>query len=110
MATTKWPIDRTHSEIGFKVKHMMFTNVSGKFDKYEGTVETEENDFTTAKISFEANIDSIDTRNTDRDNHLKSGDFFDAEKHPKLTFEGKSFTKISENQCPIRSYTSSVLQ
>lgn len=97
MATTKWTIDPTHSEIGFKVKHMMFTNVSGKFDKYEGTIETEENDFTTAKISFSAEIASIDTRNTDRDNHLKSNDFFDAENHPKLTFTGKSFTKINEN-------------
>ena len=97
MATTKWAIDPTHSEIGFKVKHMMFTNVSGKFDKYEGTVETEENDFTTAKISFSADIDSVDTRNADRDNHLKSADFFDAENNPKLSFIGKSFNKVSEN-------------
>lgn len=97
MATTKWAIDPTHSEIGFKVKHMMFTNVSGKFDNYEGTIETEENDFSTAKISFSADINSIDTKNNDRDNHLKSGDFFDAEKYPKLTFEGKSFNKINEN-------------
>lgn len=97
MATTKWTIDPTHSEIGFKVKHMMFTNVSGKFDSYEGTIETEENDFTTAKISFSAAIASVDTRNTDRDNHLKSGDFFDAENHPKLTFTGKSFTKVNDH-------------
>lgn len=97
MATTKWTIDSTHSEIGFKVKHMMFTNVSGKFDTYEGTIETEENDFTTAKISFSADINSVDTRNKDRDNHLKSGDFFDAENHPKLTFSGKSFNKINDH-------------
>lgn len=97
MATTKWTIDPTHSEIGFKVKHMMFTNISGKFDSYEGTVETEENDFTTAKISFSAEINSVDTSNAERDNHLKSADFFDAENYPKLIFTSKSFTKVNEN-------------
>ncbi|WP_130735301.1 YceI family protein [Flavobacterium sp. J27] len=97
MATTKWTIDSTHSEIGFKVKHMMFTNVSGKFDSYEGTIETEENDFSTAKISFSAAINSINTSNTDRDNHLKSGDFFDADNFPNLTFSSSSFSKISEH-------------
>lgn len=97
MATTKWTIDSTHSEIGFKVKHMMFTNVSGKFDSYEGVIETEENDFSTAKISFSAAINSINTSNTDRDNHLKSGDFFDAENFPNLTFTSNSFSKISDH-------------
>ena len=97
MATTKWTIDPTHSEIGFKVKHMMFTNVSGKFDQYDGTIETQENDFTTAVISFSALIDSIDTRNKDRDNHLKSVDFFNAENYPELTFAGKKKKKIDEN-------------
>jgi len=97
MATTKWTIDSTHSEIGFKVKHMMFTNVSGKFDSYEGVIETEENDFSTAKISFSAAINSINTSNADRDNHLKSGDFFDAENFPNLTFTSNSFSKISDH-------------
>lgn len=89
MATTKQTIDSTHSAIGFKLKHMMLTNVSGKFNAYEGTIETDENDFTNAKISFSADIASVDTRNTDRDNHLKSDAFFDAENYPKLTFTGK---------------------
>jgi len=97
MATTKWAIDPTHSEIGFKVKHMMFTNVSGKFDQYDGSFETQDDDFTNAAITFSADINSIDTRNADRDNHLKSGDFFDAENHPKLTFTGKSFTKLNDS-------------
>ncbi|MGA9638474.1 YceI family protein [Flavobacterium sp.] len=97
MATTKWAIDPTHSEIGFKVKHMMFTNVSGKFDSYEGNIETQNDDFTDAVFSFSADINSIDTRNADRDTHLKSGDFFDAENHPKLSFTSKSFTKINDN-------------
>jgi len=93
MATTKWAIDPTHSEIGFKVKHMMFTNVSGKFDKYDGTFLTEDDSFENATIEFSADVDSINTGNTDRDNHLKSGDFFNGEKNPKLTFKSSSFTK-----------------
>ena len=93
MATTKWAIDPVHSEIGFKVKHMMFTNVSGKFGTYEATIATEDDNFENAAIEFSAAIDSINTNNTNRDNHLKSGDFFDAENHPKLTFKASSFTK-----------------
>lgn len=96
MATTKWAIDPTHSEIGFKVKHMMFTNVSGKFQTYEAEIATEDDDFTKATISFSADIASINTNNADRDNHLKSADFFDAEKFPKLSFVSSSFTKIDD--------------
>ena len=91
MATTKWAIDPTHSEIGFKVKHMMFTNVSGKFGTYDATIATEDDNFENAAIEFSADIDSINTNNADRDNHLKSGDFFDAENHPKLTFKAINF-------------------
>jgi polyisoprenoid-binding protein YceI len=94
MATTKWAIDPTHSEIGFKVKHMMFTNVSGKFGAYDATIATEDDNFENASIEFSADINSIDTNNADRDNHLKSADFFDADNHPKLTFKASSFTKI----------------
>ena len=97
MATTKWTIDPTHSEVGFKVKHMMFTNVSGQFDTYDATITTEDFDFTTSKIEFSANIDSINTGNSDRDNHLKSADFFDAEKNPKLTFVSSSLVKKGDD-------------
>lgn len=97
MATTKWAIDPTHSEIGFKVKHMMFTNVSGKFGTYDATIATEEDNFENANIEFSADIDSISTNNTDRDNHLKSGDFFDAESYPKLTFKASSFAKEGDD-------------
>lgn len=96
MATTKWAIDPTHSEIGFKVKHMMFTNVSGKFDKYEATVTTENDNFENASIEFSGDINSINTGNTDRDNHLKSADFFDGENHSKLTFKSTSFKKLDD--------------
>ena len=83
---TKWNLDPTHSEIGFKVKHMMITNVSGSFEKFDAQVETEDTDFTTAKIQFTADINSITTGNKDRDNHLKSADFFDAANYPQLKF------------------------
>ncbi|HSD13755.1 MAG TPA: YceI family protein [Flavobacterium sp.] len=101
MATTKWTIDQTHSEIGFKVKHMMFTNVSGKFLNYDANIITEGDDFTNSTIEFSADIDSVDTRNADRDNHLKSADFFDAENHPKMTFKASSFTKANDDNYEI---------
>ena len=97
MSTTRWAIDPTHSSVGFKVKHMMFTNVKGNFEKYEATIISEEDDFTNASIEFSADINSINTNNGDRDTHLKSGDFFDAENHPKLTFKASSFTKSGDD-------------
>ncbi|UUF16277.1 MULTISPECIES: YceI family protein [Flavobacterium] len=101
MATTKWSIDPTHSEIGFKVKHMMFTNVSGKFGTYDATITTDGDNFENAQIEFSADIASVDTANADRDGHLRSGDFFDAENHPKLTFKASSFKKINEGSYEI---------
>ena len=97
MSTTKWAIDPTHSAVGFKVKHMMFTNVKGNFEKYDATIISDEADFTNATIEFSADIDSINTNNADRDTHLKSADFFDAENHPKLTFKASSFTKTGDD-------------
>ena len=96
MSTTKWVIDPTHSEIGFKVKHMMFTNVSGKFQKFDASIETDGDDFEGAKIHFSGEIDSVSTGNADRDAHLLSADFFDAAQFPKITFEATSFTKEDE--------------
>ena len=97
MSTTRWAIDPTHSSVGFKVKHMMFTNVKGNFEKYEATIISDGDDFTNASIEFSADINSINTNNADRDTHLKSGDFFDAENHPKLTFKASSFTKSGDD-------------
>ncbi|AFL79538.1 hypothetical protein Aeqsu_0006 [Aequorivita sublithincola DSM 14238] len=88
---TTWKIDDTHSEINFKVKHMMISTVTGSFKKFEGRVETSNEDFKNASFSFSAVIDSVNTNNGDRDKHLKSDDFFGAEKFPKLSFKSKSF-------------------
>lgn len=95
---TKWTIDPTHSEITFKVKHLVISTVTGKFKTFDAAIESEADDFEDAKITFEADINSIDTGNEDRDNHLKSDDFFNAEEHPKLLFESTSFKKIGDGE------------
>jgi polyisoprenoid-binding protein YceI len=96
MAT--WKIDPVHSEIKFKVKHLLVSTVTGEFKKFDATVESASTDFHDAKISFEADIDSIDTRNEQRDGHLKSPDFFDAPNFPKLSFVSKSVTKKNDEE------------
>src|ERR671929_1377823 len=88
----QWKIDPAHSEVQFKVKHLMITTVTGYFKKFDLEVETESDDFTTAKrIEFTADIDSIDTNNQQRDTHLKSPDFFNAEEHGQLKFMGRKY-------------------
>jgi polyisoprenoid-binding protein YceI len=94
MATTTWALDATHSEVGFKVRHMMVSNVSGKFKQFNATVQTEGDDMSTAKVNFTADLSSIDTNNEQRDGHLKSTDFFDAENHPQLSFESSKLEKV----------------
>lgn len=98
MTTTKWGLDAAHSEINFKVKHMMIANVSGNFTKFNVNAETEGDDFSKAKINFTADAASINTNNEQRDGHLKSPDFFDAEKFPQLKFESNSITKKSDDE------------
>lgn len=85
MATYK--IDVDYSEIMFRVKHLMISTVSGNFKKFDGTIEVSEADLSDAVITFEADADSIDTKNEQRDGHLKSDDFFNAAQFPKLTFQ-----------------------
>ena len=92
MANT-WKLDPSHSEVQFKVKHLMITTVTGYFETFDLEVVTEtDEDFTTSsKIEFTANIDTINTNNQQRDTHLKSADFFDAENHPQIKFVGKEY-------------------
>ena len=94
---TKWAIDPAHSEINFKVKHLVIANVTGGFDKFDATVYTNGDDFTDAQIEFKADVNSINTNQPDRDNHLKSADFFDAANHPELTFISKSLRKKGDS-------------
>lgn len=92
---TKWNLDNAHSEVQFKVKHLMITNVTGTLKTVEGAVDTEDENFAKAKVYFKADLSSIDTGNDQRDGHLKSPDFFDVEKFPELTFEADNFNASS---------------
>ncbi len=99
MAT--WIIDTAHSEIGFKVKHLVISTVSGKFNSFEGKLEGDPEDLTNAKISFSADIDSISTGNEQSDGHLKSADFFHAANHPKLIFKSTSIEKSNDTEYKV---------
>jgi polyisoprenoid-binding protein YceI len=98
----KWLIDPLHSEIGFKVKHMMFTNVSGRIGKYDSIIETSGDDFSTAVIEFTGDVDSITTGAADRDAHILSPDFFDAARFPKISFVALAFEKVNEGNFEIK--------
>jgi polyisoprenoid-binding protein YceI len=87
-AQTTWTIDKSHSKIGFNVIHMAVSEVEGKFNDFDGTIVSKSEDFSGAEISFAAKTTSIDTDNERRDTHLKSPDFFEAEKFPEITFKG----------------------
>ncbi|MFN2438609.1 MAG: YceI family protein [Chitinophagaceae bacterium] len=98
LATQQWKTDPAHSEVQFKVKHLMITTVTGHFKKFELVVETENDDFTKAtKIEFTADIDSISTNNEQRDTHLKSADFFQAEQYSILKFIGHKYEKAGDD-------------
>lgn len=93
---TKWVQDQAHSEIGFRVKHLMITNVKGSFKEFNLDVETYGDDFTDAKIKFSLNPASIDTGDEKRDAHLRSADFFDVENFREISFVGDKIEKLSD--------------
>lgn len=97
-AQTKWTADKSHSKVQFSVTHLVITDVLGSFKSYDVNVETNGDDFTDAKIQFSADVSSINTENDARDKHLKSDDFFNAEKFPKITFVGKSMKKVGDGK------------
>ena len=98
MSTTKWIIDPTHSEVAFKVKHLVISTVTGYFRKFEGHAESTSEDFSGATVAFSLAVDSIDTNQSDRDQHLKSADFFDAANFSSISFAGKLVNHVGEYQ------------
>ncbi|MFN4082126.1 MAG: YceI family protein [Bacteroidia bacterium] len=93
---TKWAIDPMHSEITFKVKHLMISTVSGKFEKFNAEI-TSGDEFENAHVSFTADVNSINTGNEQRDGHLKSDDFFNSEAFPHISFKSTEFKKAGSN-------------
>jgi polyisoprenoid-binding protein YceI len=99
---TKWVIDPMHSEVQFKVKHLVISTVSGFFKSFAGELVTDGDDFENAEIDFTLDIDSIDTNQTQRDEHLKSAEFFDAATYPKISFKSTSFTKTGDDEYALK--------
>jgi polyisoprenoid-binding protein YceI len=97
-AVTKWTIDKAHSNVKFTVTHMVVSEVDGAFRSFDGTVEHSKPDFSDAKVNFTIDVSSIDTDNERRDGHLKSDDFFNAEKYPQMTFQSTSFKPLGNNK------------
>jgi len=97
VATNNWVLDPAHSEVQFKIRHLMITNITGTFNLFEARAITQDDDFSSAKLSFKANIGSINTNNEQRDAHLKSPDFFDVEKYPILSFTSTKTEDVEEN-------------
>lgn len=94
---TKWVLDAAHSEIGFKVKHLMLTNVKGEFKTFEASIYTTGDDFMSAEIDFWLDPASVDTRNADRDTHLRSADFFDVENHKQINFVANTYEAVDND-------------
>lgn len=106
--TTKWNLDPTHSEITFKVRHMMISNVKGNFNNFTATLETEDDTFKNSKVKATLQTDSVDTNNADRDTHLKSAEFFNVEANPEITFESDSLNNEITGNLMINGVTKPV--
>lgn len=100
--STKWVLDPTHSEVLFKVKHLMITNVKGEFRKMQAEVNSIGNDFSKASVKVTIDAASVFTNDDNRDGHLKSADFFDVENHKEITFAGTSFDKLDDENYKLK--------
>lgn len=101
MAKSKWNVDPTHSGIDFTIRHMMIAKVKGSFNSFEATIEADPEDLTTADVQFTVDLNSINTRNDDRDAHLRSADFFDVENQPKMTFQSTEIVKTGDGEYKV---------
>ena len=106
--STKWNLDPAHSEITFKVRHMMISNVKGEFKNFSIDLESADDEFKNVKANATIDTASISTNNTDRDNHLKSAEFFNAEAHPQITFETDSLNDDITGNLTINGVTKPV--
>ncbi|PJJ54547.1 YceI family protein [Hymenobacter chitinivorans] len=97
MATTKWAIDPTHSEVQFKIKHLVISTVTGSFKSFSGEAITENDSFEHAQVNFSLDVQSIDTNQEQRDEHLRNNDFFDAATYPSITFASTGLTKTGDD-------------
>ncbi|MDB5054456.1 MAG: YceI family protein [Bacilli bacterium] len=101
MSKSKWQVDSTHSSIDFTIKHMMIAKVKGTFNTFTAEIEADLADLTSASIRFTVDASSIDTRNTDRDNHLRSADFFEVEKYPEISFKSTHIKKTGDGEYDV---------
>jgi polyisoprenoid-binding protein YceI len=101
MSKVKWAVDAVHSNLDFSIRHMMIAKVKGTFHTFEAEIEADPEDITSANISVSVDLSSIDTRNKDRDAHLRSADFFDVDNNPKMTFQSTKITKTGDGEYDV---------
>jgi polyisoprenoid-binding protein YceI len=101
MAAEKWTLDVAHSSIGFMVRHLVISKVHGRFTKWSGSLELDEQDLTKSSVEVQIDAASVDTSDAQRDGHLRSADFFDVEKHPQITFKSTSVEKKGDDKLAV---------
>jgi polyisoprenoid-binding protein YceI len=102
MTKAKWTVDESHSVVEFSVKHLMISTVKGNFNSFSAEIEADPSNLTDAAIEFTIDANSIDTRKEDRDNHLRSADFFDVEKYPQIKFKATNIVKESADNYDVQ--------